>query len=56
MNLIDRQFMVNVSLERAWQHLARVDQWTHGDLLSVCLAGCSRGSIVEIWKRRSRVS
>jgi hypothetical protein len=28
MNLIDRQFMVNVSLERAWQHLARVDQWT----------------------------
>ena len=28
MNLIDRQFMVNVSLERAWQHLARVDRWT----------------------------
>lgn len=27
MNLIDRQFMVNVSLERAWQHLARVEQW-----------------------------
>ena len=27
MNLIDRQFVVNVSLERAWQHLARVDQW-----------------------------
>ncbi len=27
MNLIDRQFIVNVSLERAWQHLARVDQW-----------------------------
>jgi hypothetical protein len=26
-NLIDRQFIVNVSLERAWQHLARVDQW-----------------------------
>ena len=27
-NLIDRQFIVNVSLERAWQHLARVEQWT----------------------------
>ena len=27
MNLIDRQFTVNVSLERAWQHLARVEQW-----------------------------
>ena len=27
MNLIDRQFVVNVSPERAWHHLARVDQW-----------------------------
>jgi len=28
MNLIDRQFIVNVSLARVWQHLARVEQWT----------------------------
>jgi hypothetical protein len=27
LTLIDRQFTVNVSLERAWHHLARVDQW-----------------------------
>ncbi len=25
--LIDREFTVNASLEKAWQHLARVDQW-----------------------------
>ena len=25
--LIDREFTVNVSLERAWQHLAHLDQW-----------------------------
>jgi uncharacterized membrane protein len=25
--LIEREFTVNVSLERAWQHLARLDQW-----------------------------
>jgi hypothetical protein len=25
--LIDRQFTVNASLEKAWQHLARVDRW-----------------------------
>ena len=25
--LIDREFTINVSLERAWQHLARVSQW-----------------------------
>src|SRR5262245_33680241 len=25
--LIDREFTVSVSRERAWQHLARVDQW-----------------------------
>lgn len=25
--LIDREFTVNVSSERAWQHLARLDQW-----------------------------
>jgi uncharacterized membrane protein len=27
MNLIDRQFVVNVPLEIAWQHMARVEQW-----------------------------
>lgn len=27
MNLINRQFIVNVSLERAWQHLSQVQQW-----------------------------
>jgi hypothetical protein len=26
-NLIDREFTVNVSKERGWQHLARLDQW-----------------------------
>lgn len=25
--LIEREFIVNVSLERAWQHLAHLDQW-----------------------------
>lgn len=25
--LIDREFIVNASLERAWQYLARLDQW-----------------------------
>ena len=25
--LIERDFIVNVGLEKAWQHLARVDQW-----------------------------
>ena len=25
--LIDREFTVNASLERAWQHLAHLDQW-----------------------------
>jgi len=25
--LIDREFTVNVSLEKAWQYLARLDQW-----------------------------
>ena len=25
--LIEREFTVNVSLERAWQKLARLDQW-----------------------------
>lgn len=25
--LIDREFIVNVSSERAWQHLTRLDQW-----------------------------
>jgi hypothetical protein len=26
--LIDREFTVNASLERAWQHLAHLDQWS----------------------------
>ena len=27
LTLIERDFIVNLSLQRAWQHLARVDQW-----------------------------